>query len=107
MTKLHEIDHPEKKLDKNVVFAQYTYVCPHTRLFWGFDDFQFTPHWNDDLKKIIEPDELTNNSSKLMSLVCKITIFKICQWPVWKIQPSQHQFYRCYKICNIYKIGAG
>ena len=23
MTKLHEIDHPEKKVDKNVVFAHY------------------------------------------------------------------------------------
>ena len=26
MTKLHEIDHPEKKVDKNVVFAHY-YMC--------------------------------------------------------------------------------
>ena len=24
----------------------------------------YTPYWNDDLKKIIEPDEMTINSSK-------------------------------------------
>ena len=29
MTKLHEIDHPEKKVDKNVVFAHY-YMCMAT-----------------------------------------------------------------------------
>ena len=27
----------------------------------GFSHYLGTPHWNDDLKKIIEPDELTIN----------------------------------------------
>ena len=36
-----------------------------------------TPHWNDDLNKIIEPDISMVNLSKQAIWACKITIFKI------------------------------
>ena len=58
--------------------AQWARTCKKSAKYSEFRSPQsqgVTPHWNDDLKKIIEPDELMMNSSKLMSWVCKITIF--------------------------------